>query len=213
MDTTFWQIDFVSRDPATSLETWSLTIRDLPFENTSALVMIVFDDGGLGPDGTPIPGVSTFSLDFRLDIVVSGVPASELPGVMVPGTGAAAGFTARGHCRSARTLPQFAAEPAEPSYVGSEPTEQLERYVEVRVITPSDDRGGVTETTVLRLPVQVLQDLTSLWPTLPDDRYRIYLIVRAERTRILEERLVLETAIRDGMPTEVEDLPTRGLGE
>jgi hypothetical protein len=87
---------------------------------------------------------------------------------------------------------------------GSEVVSGSERFVEVRVITPVDDAGGVEETTVLRLPVSVLRDLRRLIGALPDDRYRIYLIVEHGQGRTSEEFLVRELYVREGRPVDRE---------
>jgi hypothetical protein len=85
---------------------------------------------------------------------------------------------------------------------GSEVVGGSERFVEVRVVTPVDDAGGVDETTVLKLPVSVLRDLRRLVGALPDDRYRVYLIVEHGQGRTSEEFLVRELYVREGRPVD-----------
>jgi autotransporter-associated beta strand protein len=85
---------------------------------------------------------------------------------------------------------------------GSDVVGGSERFVEVRVVTPVDDAGGVQETTVLKLPVSVLRDLRRLVGALPDDRYRVYLIVEHGQGRTSEEFLVRELYVREGRPVD-----------
>ncbi len=77
-----------------------------------------------------------------------------------------------------------------------------ERFVEVRVVTPIDDAGGVRETVVLRLPPEVLRDLRGLVNALPDDRYRVYLVIEHGQGRSSEEFLVRELYVREGKPVD-----------
>jgi autotransporter-associated beta strand protein len=85
---------------------------------------------------------------------------------------------------------------------GGEVVGGSERFVEVRVVTPIDDAGNVEEITVLKLPVSVLRDLRRLVAALPDDRYRVYLVVEHGQGRTSEEFLVREMYVREGRPVD-----------
>ena len=108
---------------------------------------------------------------------------------------------------AARTVTSSSSRPVENLSRGSEVAKEAERQVEVRVVTPLDDQGGVKETTVLKLPASALKDLAKLIVTLPDDRYRIYLIIQGGEQRMLEERLVRDVAVHDGRPLERSEAP------
>lgn len=101
-----------------------------------------------------------------------------------------------------RTATSMPGRPLETMAAGNEVVKEAERQVEVRIVTPTDDRGGVKETTVLKLPVSVLKDLSQLIAALPDDRYRIYLVIQGGERQLAEARLVRDLAVRHGKPWE-----------
>jgi hypothetical protein len=72
------------------------------------------------------------------------------------------------------------------------------RYLEVRIVVPIDDAASVREQAVMQLPAEMLTDLPALLRRLPDDRYRIYLMLEGSA----EERLVIDVLVRDGRPIE-----------
>jgi hypothetical protein len=77
----------------------------------------------------------------------------------------------------------------------------------VQVVTPIDDAGGIEVRTVLRLPAETLRDLAGLLRRLPDDRYRIYLVMGDwEQGMAVERRLVREIFVVDGKPVELEEV-------
>ena len=63
------------------------------------------------------------------------------------------------------------------------------------VLIPIDDEGHFIEEKVLELPEEWLKDLTGIFQRLPDDRYRIYLVMPGN-----EERRVMDVFVRDGRP-------------
>ncbi|MEM8945533.1 MAG: PKD domain-containing protein [Planctomycetota bacterium] len=65
-----------------------------------------------------------------------------------------------------------------------------DRYLELRVIDPATG----AESEGYRLRTEVLDDLPGLFRTLPDNRYRIYLV----RTETNTRRLVIEVYVRNG---------------
>jgi hypothetical protein len=75
------------------------------------------------------------------------------------------------------------------------------RYLEVRIVVPIDDAGNVREQMVMKLPAEWLERLPMILRRLPDDRYRIYLMLNGGE----EERLVIDVFVRDGRPVEPTD--------
>jgi hypothetical protein len=72
------------------------------------------------------------------------------------------------------------------------------RYIEIRIAVPIDDAGNVEEVFAMKLPAEWLSNLPAILQQLPDDRYRIYLILEGGS----EERLVMDVLVRDGRPVE-----------
>jgi hypothetical protein len=81
------------------------------------------------------------------------------------------------------------------------------RYIEIRLAVPIDDAGNVEEVFAMKLPAEWLTNLPAILRQLPDDRYRIYLILEGGS----EERLVMDVLVRDGRP--VEPTETQALEE
>jgi autotransporter-associated beta strand protein len=100
-----------------------------------------------------------------------------------------------------RPLPPAVTRPVESGTTGGEVPHEAGRAVEVRIVIPTDDEGGVREETVLRLPLSVLRDPARLYAELPDDRYRLYVVLLGSKEEVFEERLVQEVFLRDGKPT------------
>jgi hypothetical protein len=75
------------------------------------------------------------------------------------------------------------------------------RYLEVRIVIPTDETGGAREEFAMKLPGEWLSNLPAILRRLPDDRYRIYLLLEGGN----EERLVIDVLVRDGRPVEPGD--------
>jgi hypothetical protein len=75
------------------------------------------------------------------------------------------------------------------------------RYVEVRVVVPIDEAGNVREEFAMKLPAEWLADLPAVLRRLPDDRYRLYLMMEGGN----EERLIMDVLVRAGRPYEPMD--------
>jgi autotransporter-associated beta strand protein len=101
-----------------------------------------------------------------------------------------------------RAVSQATPPPMVKTAAGGEVGSETERLVEVRLVTPTDDAGGVAETKVLELPVSVLRDLRALVSSLPDDRYRVYLVIKHGKERSAEEFMVRELYVREGKPVD-----------
>jgi hypothetical protein len=85
------------------------------------------------------------------------------------------------------------------------------RKIQVRLVTTIDDEGNVEEIVKMELDVEWLGNLKGILYLLPDDRYRIYLILEGG-----ESRRVMDVVVRDGRPFEPEDvraaISSRGTG-
>jgi hypothetical protein len=88
--------------------------------------------------------------------------------------------------------------PVEPPLVQPEAPVISTRYLEVRIVVPVDDAGNVREEVVMKLPAEWLERLPAIMKRLPDDRYRIYLMLSGGE----DERLVIDVFVRDGRPVE-----------
>jgi hypothetical protein len=75
------------------------------------------------------------------------------------------------------------------------------RYLEIRIVIPIDEAGNVREEFAFKLPAEWLANLPAVLRRLPDDRYRIYLMLEGGN----EERLVMDVFVRDGRPIEPAD--------
>ena len=75
------------------------------------------------------------------------------------------------------------------------------RYIEIRIVIPIDEAGNVREEFAMKLPAEWLANLPAVLRRLPDDRYRIYLMLEGGN----EERLVMDVFVRDGRPIEPAD--------
>ncbi|HZN36079.1 MAG TPA: hypothetical protein VFB80_19750, partial [Pirellulaceae bacterium] len=71
------------------------------------------------------------------------------------------------------------------------------RYLEIRLVVPNGD-GSFREEFVMNLSADMLTDLLAVFRRLPDDRYRVYLMLAGNA----EERLVIDVLVRDGKPVE-----------
>jgi hypothetical protein len=67
-------------------------------------------------------------------------------------------------------------------------------------VLPLDDLGNVREEKVLELEAAWIKNLSALFRRLPDDRYRIYLILESG-----EARRVLDVIVKGGRPFEPEE--------
>ncbi|MDX1947209.1 MAG: hypothetical protein SFU86_17545 [Pirellulaceae bacterium] len=74
------------------------------------------------------------------------------------------------------------------------------RKIEVRLVLPLDDQGNVSEEKVLELEAAWIKNLQAVFRRLPDDRYRIYLILEGG-----ESRRMMDVIVRDGRPFEPEE--------
>ena len=74
------------------------------------------------------------------------------------------------------------------------------RQIEIRIVTSVDDEGSVREETKLKLDAEWLKNLPAVLRQLPDNRYRIYLILEDG-----EERKALEVIVRDSIPYEADE--------
>ena len=79
---------------------------------------------------------------------------------------------------------------------GGEVAATAERYLELRIVYPDG-----TESQGFRIKDEALADLRAFFKTLPDGRYRIYLV----RTENHSERLVIEVDVRRGRVIDVSD--------
>ena len=79
---------------------------------------------------------------------------------------------------------------------GGEMAATTERYLELRVVYPDG-----TESEGFKIKDEALADLRAFFKTLPDGRYRIYLV----RTENHSERLVIEVDVRRGRVIDVSD--------
>jgi hypothetical protein len=83
------------------------------------------------------------------------------------------------------------------------------RFVEVRIVIPLDDAGNTREEVVLKLSAEWLERLPMILRRLPDDRYRIYLMLDGGS----EQRLVIDVLVRAGRPVEPGDLQMESSAE
>ncbi len=83
--------------------------------------------------------------------------------------------------------------PAEPEEVAA-----TTRFIEVRVVIPIDQTGNVREEFAFKLPAEWLADLPAVLRHLPDDRYRLYLMLEGGN----EQRLIIDVLVRGGRPVE-----------
>lgn len=90
--------------------------------------------------------------------------------------------------------------PVEPPIIEADVDGVAVRKVQVSLLTPIDDEGNFLEEVVLTLDVEWLKNLSALFRRLPDDRYRLYLILEGG-----EKRRVMDVVIRDGRPFEPEE--------
>jgi trimeric autotransporter adhesin len=85
------------------------------------------------------------------------------------------------------------------------------RKIQVRLVSTIDDEGNVEEIVKMELDIEWLGNLKGILYLLPDDRYRIYLILEGG-----ESRRVMDVVVRDGRPFEPEDvraaISSRGSG-
>lgn len=107
--------------------------------------------------------------------------------------------------RDAVVLPDTDVQPAQlnpvdPPIIEGDVDGVSVRKVQVRLLTPIDDEGNFLEEVVLTLDVEWLKNLSALFRRLPDDRYRLYLILEGG-----EQRRVMDVVIRDGRPFEPEE--------
>jgi hypothetical protein len=72
------------------------------------------------------------------------------------------------------------------------------REIEIRIVVPIDDMGNVQEQEVMKLPADWLQQLPNVLRRLPDDHYRVYLVLEGGS----EERLVIDVFVRGGRAVE-----------
>jgi hypothetical protein len=72
------------------------------------------------------------------------------------------------------------------------------RFIEVRVVIPIDEAGNVREEFAFKLPAEWLADLPAVLRRLPDDRYRLYLMLEGGN----EQRLIIDALVRGGRPVE-----------
>jgi hypothetical protein len=72
------------------------------------------------------------------------------------------------------------------------------RFIEVRVVVPIDEAGNVREEFAMKLPAEWLADLPAILRRLPDDRYRLYLMLEDGN----EQRLIMDVLVRGGRPYE-----------
>ena len=79
---------------------------------------------------------------------------------------------------------------------GGEVAATTERYLELRIVYPDG-----TESEGFKIKDEALADLRAFFKTLPDGRYRIYLV----RTENHSERLVIEVDVRRGRVIDVSD--------
>ena len=79
---------------------------------------------------------------------------------------------------------------------GGEVAATTERYLELRIVYPDG-----TESEGFKIKDEALADLRKFFKTLPDGRYRIYLV----RTENHSERLVIEVDVRHGRVIDVSD--------
>jgi PKD repeat protein len=79
---------------------------------------------------------------------------------------------------------------------GGETAATTERYLELRVVNPDG-----TESDGIKIKDEALADLRAFFKTLPDGRYRIYLV----RTENNSARLVIEVDVRHGRVIDVSD--------
>lgn len=75
------------------------------------------------------------------------------------------------------------------------------RHIEVRVVVPIDEAGNVREEFAMKLPAEWLADLPAILRRLPDDRYRLFLMLEGGN----EERLIMDVLVRAGRPYEPMD--------
>ncbi len=80
---------------------------------------------------------------------------------------------------------------------GGEVAANSERYLELRVVYPDG-----TESEGFKIKDEALADLRAFFKTLPDGRYRIYLVRTENR---LSERLVIQVDVRRGRVIDVTD--------
>lgn len=78
------------------------------------------------------------------------------------------------------------------------------RKLQIRLVTTVDEAGNVVETVAMEIDVAWLRNLKGLLRLVPDDRYRVYLILEGG-----EERLVLDVVVRGGRAFEPDDLRTQ----
>ncbi len=72
------------------------------------------------------------------------------------------------------------------------------RFIEVRVVVPIDEADNVREEFAFKLPAEWLADLPAVLRRLPDDRYRLYLMLEGGN----EQRLIIDVLVRGGRPVE-----------
>src|SRR5262249_41454810 len=96
------------------------------------------------------------------------------------------------------------APPVEPPLVQPEAVVVSTRYLEIRIVVPIDDMGNVREEVVMKLPADWLERLPMILRRLPDDRYRIYLMLSGGGA----DRLVIAVFVPDGRPVEPAEAQT-----
>jgi len=90
---------------------------------------------------------------------------------------------------------------ATPPPIEAESTPIGVRFLEVRIVIVIDEAGNVREEFAMKLSTEWLTNLPAVLRRLPDDRYRIYLLLEGGN----EERLVIDVLVRDGRPVEPDD--------
>jgi hypothetical protein len=75
-----------------------------------------------------------------------------------------------------------------------------ERKYVLRLVTPLDEFGRVSESKDVELTLNDIEDLNALFKRLPDNRYRIYMIMDSGNSLRLQDFL-----LRNHLPVEIED--------
>lgn len=104
---------------------------------------------------------------------------------------------------SERPLPPVETPPAAipatvPAPIEQKSEEVSVRYLVIRIVIPIDDAGNVREEEAMKLSAEWLERLPMVLRHLPDDHYRIYLVL----DRGSEERLVIDVFVKGGRAVE-----------
>jgi hypothetical protein len=198
---------------------WSDGTDFSPFATASGIVNSVSHTylGNPGEETTdPIPYTVTVEADDRIDFsagdvdltttVVTGelqVPRGGLPFAAAPQSSQIVTFVAIRQQRlteatiTQTSLPQFFDQADISNSAADSSAAGTRRYV-LRVVTPVDEAGNVSESEDIELQPDVLSNLAKLFRRLEDDRYRIYLILEDD-----SEQLVKDIQVRDHRASEV----------